>query len=333
MCVWWTRGEPDWLRGVCQKGWQVWWCCMRWLPITRRMRGRWWWGSRLIVACGSGRWSGPVIGCMRSTPKLCPATGTVTAWAGAKSDRGDAKVLADLVRADRHNHRRVAGDSPGAEGIKIVARAYQNLVWARVRHTNGVRNALREYYPAALETFGDLADRDTLAILGRAPTPSQGTRLTVTQIRAALKTAGRRRTLDATARKIQQGSPTCPTRRTRSGRRRLRDDGRITGENHCRNQPPDHRTRRNPPHPFWGAPGRRCIPLPAPTRQTCSAPGRSQSVRGSTPTVTPAPSHPETTPQRRPSPSRRDGKHAVVARHVRKAASLRRSRPIGGSVP
>jgi transposase len=30
----------------------------------------------------------------------------------AKSDRGDAKVLADLVRTDRHNHRPVAGDSP-----------------------------------------------------------------------------------------------------------------------------------------------------------------------------------------------------------------------------
>ena len=40
---------------------------------------------------------------------------------GAKSDRGDAKVLADLVRTDRHNHRRVAGDSPQAEGIKIMA--------------------------------------------------------------------------------------------------------------------------------------------------------------------------------------------------------------------
>ena len=72
---------------------------------------------------------------------------------GAKSDRGDAKVLADLVRTDRHNHRPVAGDSPGAEGIKITARAHQNLIWARVRHTNGVRNALREYYPAVLETF------------------------------------------------------------------------------------------------------------------------------------------------------------------------------------
>ena len=50
---------------------------------------------------------------------------------GAKSDRGDAKVLADLVRTDRHNHRPVAGDSPDSEGIKVVARTHQNLIWAR----------------------------------------------------------------------------------------------------------------------------------------------------------------------------------------------------------
>ena len=31
---------------------------------------------------------------------------------GAKSDPADAKVLADLVRTDRHNHRPIAGDSP-----------------------------------------------------------------------------------------------------------------------------------------------------------------------------------------------------------------------------
>ena len=65
---------------------------------------------------------------------------------GAKSDRGDAKALADLVRTDGHNHRPVAGDSPESEGIKIVARVHQNLIWARMRHTNGVRNTLREYH-------------------------------------------------------------------------------------------------------------------------------------------------------------------------------------------
>ena len=124
---------------------------------------------------------------------------------GAKSDRGDAKVLADLVRTDRHNHRPVAGDSPEAEGIKLLARAHQNLIWARTRHTNQVRNALREYYPAALETFSDLAHRDTLAVLGRAPTPAVAARLTLPQIRAVLTKGGRRRNLDQTARRIQAG--------------------------------------------------------------------------------------------------------------------------------
>ena len=65
----------------------------------------------------------------------------------AKSDRGDAKVLADLVRTDRHNHRQVTGDSPLAEAIKILARAHQSLVWARQRHVNALRSALREFYP------------------------------------------------------------------------------------------------------------------------------------------------------------------------------------------
>ena len=50
---------------------------------------------------------------------------------GAKSDRGDAKVLADLVRTDRHNHRQVAGDSPEAAGLRLLARTHQNLIWAQ----------------------------------------------------------------------------------------------------------------------------------------------------------------------------------------------------------
>jgi hypothetical protein len=40
----------------------------------------------------------------------------------AKSDRGDARMLADLVRTDRHHHRQVAGDSGLAEAVKVLAR-------------------------------------------------------------------------------------------------------------------------------------------------------------------------------------------------------------------
>jgi transposase len=121
---------------------------------------------------------------------------------GAKSDAGDAKVLADLVRTDRHNHRSLAGDSPEAEAIKVLARAHQNLIWARTRHTNMLRSALREYYPAALNAFDDLHDRDALAVLSRAPTPAEGTRLSLSKIRSALKHAGRQRNIDARAHEI-----------------------------------------------------------------------------------------------------------------------------------
>lgn len=122
---------------------------------------------------------------------------------GAKSDAADAKMLADLVRTDAHNHRLVAGDSAQVEGIKVIARAHQNLIWSRSRETNRLRSALREYYPAALVAFEDLGHRDALAVLGRAPDPLTGARLTLSQIKAALRAGGRRRYLDATAERIQ----------------------------------------------------------------------------------------------------------------------------------
>lgn len=124
---------------------------------------------------------------------------------GAKSDSGDAKLLADLVRTDRHNHRPVAGDSPRVEAVKVLARTHQNLVWERRRHANRLRSALREYYPAALATFKDLTSGDCLAVLAKAPTPTEAAGLTKPQIRAVLKRAGRQRSLDSRTVEIQTG--------------------------------------------------------------------------------------------------------------------------------
>jgi transposase len=41
---------------------------------------------------------------------------------GAKSDAGDAHVLAEIVRLDHAHHRQIAGDSPTAEAVKLLAR-------------------------------------------------------------------------------------------------------------------------------------------------------------------------------------------------------------------
>jgi len=113
---------------------------------------------------------------------------------GAKSDPGDARVLADLVRTDRHLHRQVAGDTDLAEAVKVLARAHQSLIWSRQREVNRLRSALREFYPAALQAFGtDLASSDALAVLGAAPTPAAGRSMSTSRIAAALRRGGRTR--------------------------------------------------------------------------------------------------------------------------------------------
>lgn len=125
------------------------------------------------------------------------------AASGAKSDPGDARVLADLVRTDRHQHRPVAGDSELAEGVKVLARAHQSLIWTRQRQVNQLRNTLREFYPGALAAFDDLDSGDAVAVLELAPTPSRGRRLSQAKIAAALRRGGRKRNLEAKAVQIQ----------------------------------------------------------------------------------------------------------------------------------
>ena len=124
---------------------------------------------------------------------------------GAKSDPGDAKLLAELVRTDRHNHRPVAGDSDLAEGLKVLARAHQTMIWDRTRATNRLRSALREYFPAALATFAELAHRDTLAVLRAAPDPATARQLTPGRVRTLLRHAGRQRNIDTRAQTIVDG--------------------------------------------------------------------------------------------------------------------------------
>ena len=111
---------------------------------------------------------------------------------GAKSDAGDAHVLADMVRTDSHQLRAVAGDTALAAAVKVVTRTHKTLIWERARHAQRLRHALRDYFPAALEAFEDLDAGDTLELLARAPDPASAARLTTAQISAALKRARRR---------------------------------------------------------------------------------------------------------------------------------------------
>jgi transposase len=125
---------------------------------------------------------------------------------GAKSDPGDAHVLAEIVRLDRAHHRPVAGDSAQVEGLKMIARTHQTLVWDRTRHTQRLRQALREYFPAALDAVAagrlELTDPDALELLERAGGPDRAARLSRSKIAAILKRS-RRRDVEARAELIQ----------------------------------------------------------------------------------------------------------------------------------
>jgi transposase len=124
---------------------------------------------------------------------------------GAKSDPGDAFVLAELARTDSHNHRPVAGDSELSEAVKVLARAHQGLIWTRRRLLNQLRSTLREFYPAALEAFDDLGSSDALAVLAVAPTPKLGKGLPRSRIASVLRRGGRQRRVDERAAEIQAG--------------------------------------------------------------------------------------------------------------------------------
>jgi transposase len=121
---------------------------------------------------------------------------------GAKSDRGDAHVLAEIVRLDRAHHRPLAGDSPAAEGLKLVTRSHQAFIWDRTRHLQRLRGVLREFFPAALEAFPELNTSEALELLERAPDPARAARLSRSKITAAL-IRGHRRDPEAKAETMQ----------------------------------------------------------------------------------------------------------------------------------
>jgi len=128
--------------------------------------------------------------------------------AGRKSDHGDAVVLANILRTDRHAHRPLPADSELAQAIAVLARAQQDAVWDRTTAHNKLRSHLREYYPGFLAAFAGARDGimrpEARAILAAAPTPAAAAQLTLAQLRALLKKAGRSRGIDAEAQRLRE---------------------------------------------------------------------------------------------------------------------------------
>lgn len=120
--------------------------------------------------------------------------------AGRKSDAFDARTLANILRTDQHEHRALPNDTTLVQSIRVLARAQQDAIWDRVQVQNKLRSHLRQYFPAFLNAYekvsGSLARPDARAVLAIAPTPVAAGRVTKTQLRAALRRAGRQRGIE-----------------------------------------------------------------------------------------------------------------------------------------
>jgi hypothetical protein len=103
-------------------------------------------------------------------------------------------------------HRPLPDDSELAQAIAVLARAQQDAVWDRTQAHNKLRSHLREYFPAFLAAFparAGITRPEARAVLAAAPTPGAAARLTLTQLRALLRKAGRSRGLDTEATRLR----------------------------------------------------------------------------------------------------------------------------------
>jgi transposase len=170
-------------------------------------------GDLIPVAIETPR--GLLVACLRATGrKVYPINPMSVARyrdrhsvAGRKSDHGDSFVLANVLRTDMHAHRPLPADSELAQAIAVLARAQQDAVWDRTTAHNKLRSHLRGYYPGFLAAYADarggITRPEARAVLAAAPTPADAAKLTLTQLRALLKKAGRGRGIDTEAARLR----------------------------------------------------------------------------------------------------------------------------------
>lgn len=88
---------------------------------------------------------------------------------GTKTDRHDAWALADALRTDGHAWRALGPKDPLIEELRMLCRDEVALIEERTALINQLRQALREYYPTALDAFDDWTTVSSWAFVVRFP--------------------------------------------------------------------------------------------------------------------------------------------------------------------
>jgi transposase len=95
----------------------------------------------------------------------------------AKSDPGDAYILADILRTDGHRLVALRPQSDTIKALRGLVRGRDDLVSARVALANQLSALLDSFWPGAAAIFADVASPIALAFIERYPTPESAHRL------------------------------------------------------------------------------------------------------------------------------------------------------------
>ena len=110
-------------------------------------------------------------------PNVVKASRPRYSAAGAKSDPGDAYLLADLLRTDGHRFRPLRPLADETRALRALVRGRDALVAQRVALANQLRALLERFWPGAATIFADVDSPIALAFLRRYPTPQSAERL------------------------------------------------------------------------------------------------------------------------------------------------------------
>jgi transposase len=109
---------------------------------------------------------------------------------GAKSDAGDAAVIAEYLRLRCHRLQVAVPYSGQTQALRTVVRTRGDLVDMRVAATNQLSALLEASWPGAQAIFADVESPISLAFLTRYPTPASAARLGEKRIAAFCASQG-----------------------------------------------------------------------------------------------------------------------------------------------
>jgi transposase len=121
------------------------------------------------------------------TPRQVKGLRSRYSGSGAKSDAGDAYLLADVLRTDGHRLKALTQDSDATQVLRALSRTRKQLVESRVGLVNQLRGELERVFPGAIGLFARLDSDTAIAFLRRYPTQHAATRLTQARFAAFLR--------------------------------------------------------------------------------------------------------------------------------------------------